>query len=42
MSSDQWEQGREYVEKLRLEGLVKVDMRSGEVYIKPPHEEEEE
>jgi len=33
---------REYVEKLRLEGLVKVDMRSGEVYIKPPHDEGEE
>jgi len=31
---------QEFVEKLHLEGLVKVDMRSGQVYISPSHDEE--
>ena len=31
---------QEFVEKLHLEGLVKVDMKSGQVYISPSHDEE--
>ena len=31
---------QEFVEKLHLEGLVKVDMSSGRVYISPSHDEE--